>query len=285
MTSKTDVKKRIAKKTPAKPPRGARKHRAKTHRRKQQRRKSTAPNFLATIEARKKRHDRKRRLITVVSVLMMVIGAALLIYPFTPMIRYAIAKPQPVTPYETRLTSLQTPLIVSATTDETETPAVQPTAPQPSSSPVVVKPGTVVRPKSKAVKPKPADNRLVIPKIGVDVAIVEGKDQEAALNKGIWHIPNTSTPDRGGNTVLSGHRFRYLSGPKTLYLLDKLKKGDPIIIYWKGKEYDYAVVMAKIVKPNQVGILDNTKRPQLTIFTCSPLFSTKERLVLIAKPI
>lgn len=197
----------------------------------------------------------------------MAIGVGLLVYPFIPMIRYTLARPAPAATYETVLTDL--PANTTVTTDEGETVALAP----------------VVKPKTGGVRPKPAVNRLVIPKIGVDVAIVEGANQDVALNQGIWHIPGTSSPDRGSNTVLSGHRFRFLSGPRTLYLLDRMEKGDPIIVYWQGKEYDYVITGTRIVKPNQVEILDPSTKSRLTIFTCSPLFTTKERLVLIAKPI
>lgn len=220
----------------------------------------------------------KRRILLVVSLLLMATGAGFLVYPFVPIIKYAIAKPAPVAPYETRLFES-----VMASVSQSQTDPAAPESGNPGERAAAGQ--KVARPSKKAVKPKPRDNRLVIPKIGVDVAIVVSPNQEEALAKGIWHIPGTSFPDRGGNTVLSGHRFRFLSGNRTLYLLDKLKKGDPVIIYWKGKEYDYIVRGERIVKPNQVEILDNTNKPRLTIFTCAPLFSTKERLVLIAEPV
>lgn len=198
------------------------------------------------------RHHWLRR---IVAIGLMVLGAGIVSYPFSPWIVYKLGRPEPVFPYATKLTNAKSAL-----------PAV-------GDKPVV--------PKTNSL---PADDRLVIPKIGVDVTIVAGQD-ERALEKGIWYIPNTSSPDRGGNTVLSGHRFRYLAGPKTLYLLDQMQIGDIIIVYWKGQEYDYQVVERRIVTPDAVEILDPTPEPQLTIFTCTPVFSTKQRLVLVAKPL
>lgn len=212
------------------------------------------------------RHHLKRGLVLALSILLMGTGLGLLVYPFIPMIRYAVVKPAPAATYETALTEL--PANATVVTDEGETLTVAP----------------VEKPRTGSVRPKPPANRFVIPKIGVDVAIVEGS-QDDALNRGIWHIPGTSSPDKGSNMVLSGHRFRFLSGPRTLYLLDRMEKGDPMIVYWQGKEYDYVVTGKRIVRPNQVEILDATDKPRLTVFTCSPLFSTKERLVLIAKPL
>lgn len=186
---------------------------------------------------------------------LMVLGAGIASYPFSPWLVYKLRRPEPVFPYATKLAEVNTAL-----------PAV-------SDKPVI--------PLANRI---PADDRLVIPKIGVDVEIVAGQD-ERALEKGIWHIPNTSSPDRGGNTVLSGHRFRYLAGPKTLYLLDQMQIGDIIIVYWKGVEYDYRVTERRVVLPDAVEILDPTPESRLTIFTCTPVFSTKQRLVLFAKPL
>ena len=53
-------------------------------------------------------------------------------------------------------------------------------------------------------------DRLLIPKIGVNAPIVESSNANYGLSKGSWLVPNTSTPDKGGNTVITGHRFKYL---------------------------------------------------------------------------
>lgn len=135
---------------------------------------------------------------------------------------------------------------------------------------------------SKNLKPIPKENTLVIPKIGVDTEILEGTDAKI-LNQGIWHRPKTGTPDAGGNIVLAGHRYMYASGPKTFYSLDKLKNEDKIIIFWQEKEYIYQVFETKVVSPNAVEIEDATAEPTLTLFTCTPLFTQTNRLVVRAK--
>lgn len=183
------------------------------------------------------------------SLTSLLLGIVILAIPFSPWILYHALSPAPRLPYSTRL---------QGTSYFPDIPA--------------------------APKKVPADNRLVIPKIGVDNQIVEGKD-ERALYRGIWHYPTSSTPDRGGNTVLTGHRFQYLAGPHTLYLLDQVQVNDVIIVYWKGVEYDYKVVDRQVMNPDRVDILNDTPTPRLTIFTCTPIFSTKQRLVLFAEPI
>ncbi len=193
---------------------------------------------------------RSPRIRITLSLTSLLLGLVILAIPFAPWILFHTLRPAPVFPYPTRLAG--TPYLPTIPT--TKQPAI------------------------------PEGNRLVIPKIGVDVDIVEGQD-ERALWRGIWRFPASSTPDRGSNTVLTGHRFQYLSGPRTLYLLDQMQVGDLIIVYWRGQEFDYRIRERRIVNPDAVSILDDTSNPQLTIFTCTPVFSTKQRLVLIADPI
>jgi|SRR3989344_350100 len=127
----------------------------------------------------------------------------------------------------------------------------------------------------------PSDNRVVIPKIALDEQIWQGSSPKL-LNKGVWARPATSTPPDGSNTVLTGHRFTY-DGPATFYSLDKVVKGDKIVLYWQGKEYDYTVTETKVVPPEAIEIEKATKDKQLTVYTCTPLWSAKNRLVVVAK--
>lgn len=130
-------------------------------------------------------------------------------------------------------------------------------------------------------KDTPSDNRLVIPKIALDEHIYTG-DSAYLVNKGVWARPNTSTPPKGGNTVLVGHRFTY-DGPATFYSLDKVAKGDNIVVYWEGKEYDYQVETISVVPPTAIEVEAPTKDAQLTLYTCTPLWSAKNRLVIVSK--
>lgn len=124
-------------------------------------------------------------------------------------------------------------------------------------------------------------NRLVIPKIGVNISLVGGDSEQYALSQGAWIMPGTSTPDSGSNTVVSGHRFRYTPPHEsTFYLLDKLTDGDVFQVFWEGQEYRYKVVSSIIVSPYAQEVLDSTEHATFTMVTCNPLFSTKERLVV-----
>jgi len=127
-------------------------------------------------------------------------------------------------------------------------------------------------------------NRLIIPKIGVDIPIVDSQNSTWALARGAWRLPETSTPDQGSNTAIAGHRFKYLPPNNlTFYLLDKLQAGDGLVIVWSGKEYDYQVVESKIVPPSEVSVLAPTEKAIITLITCDPIWTQKNRLIVIAE--
>ncbi len=126
------------------------------------------------------------------------------------------------------------------------------------------------------------DKFLVIPKMGVAAPILEGGIERLA--EGIWLLPDTSTPDQGGNTVITAHRWKYKPpDPRTFYNIDKMQAGDVITLKWKGKKYYYQVFSVFIVTPDQTEILYPTKDPILTLFSCAPLYETTFRQVVQAK--
>lgn len=144
---------------------------------------------------------------------------------------------------------------------------------------VFSEPQPVDTPEARAVIDRSYDH-VIIPKISLDQKIWFG-DNEKLVNKGVWHIPRSSTPDKGSNTVLVGHRFSY-QDPAVFYHLDKVDVGEPIIVAYDGTLYTYRVQERKIVDPTAVHIEDPTSDNRLTIYTCHPLWSTRQRLVLIA---
>ena len=104
----------------------------------------------------------------------------------------------------------------------------------------------------------------------------------AVLARGIWRWPAGSTPDKGGNTVLVGHRFTYTNPKGVFYALNDVSVGDTIGVVWQGKAYVYVVSATEVVPPSDVRILDPTTIPTLTLYTCTPIWWPKDRLVVIA---
>ncbi len=126
-------------------------------------------------------------------------------------------------------------------------------------------------------------NRLVIPTIGVHIAIVEG-ETDSVLYRGAWRRPNSSTPDKGGNTVITGHRFHYIPpNNKTFYNLNKLEIGSKVFIFWNEVEYVYQIYDKFVVEPNQTEIEGPMQENILTLYTCHPLWTADQRLVVRGK--
>jgi len=142
----------------------------------------------------------------------------------------------------------------------------------------------VIKSKPGAVRP-PKDNMLVIPSLHLQETIYDGYPY-TALSKGVWHSSQGSTPDKGSNTVIAGHRFTYHGfqrGGAAFYNLDKLKSGDQIVVFWHGVRYDYQVFRNFVVQPTQLSIEDPTVKPQLTLYTCTPLWTSTDRLIVTAE--
>ena len=118
----------------------------------------------------------------------------------------------------------------------------------------------------------------------VNADIIEGKTDED-LHKGVIHQEGSAFPSQyGGNVVITGHRWYPGDGEfsKVFQNIDKLKKDDKIIIEYKGKKYIYSVRDWSIVETTDTKFLEHTSESQLTIYTCHPKFTSKQRLVYIA---
>ncbi len=120
---------------------------------------------------------------------------------------------------------------------------------------------------------------IKIPKIGVDRVVVEGVSV-ADLKKGPGHFPDTAMPGQLGNMVVSGHRTTY-GAP--FNRLDELEIGDEIVVYDRSGPFKYLVSEKKVVKPTAVEVLDPSSDARLTLTTCHPKFSARERLIIVAQ--
>lgn len=127
----------------------------------------------------------------------------------------------------------------------------------------------------------PDDNTLVIPSMGSQEVVYDGPTT-ATLSKGVWRVPTASDPTQGSNTVLAGHRFTYTQPQSVFYNLDKVKIDDKIVLYWNREKYTYKVTNIAVVPPTAVEIQAPTDTPMLTLYTCTPLWSASDRLVVQA---
>jgi sortase A len=119
---------------------------------------------------------------------------------------------------------------------------------------------------------------LRIPRIGVDKAIIEGVGVPD-LKKGPGHYPGTPAPGQPGNAAIAGHRTTY-GAP--FYRLDELRVGDDILVTTRQGRFHYEVDGTRTVKPSQTEVLAQGDGARLTLTTCTPRFSARQRLVVTA---
>lgn len=138
-------------------------------------------------------------------------------------------------------------------------------------------------------KPSVKDDRIIIPKIGVDIAY--GKGQYALDHGAEWRRPDSGNPADGGNFVIAAHRFTLAATPadtaikSPFYHIDKLIKGDKIIIDYGGARYGYEVSEILQVAPDRVDIEDPSSESKLTLYSCTLGGSRDGRIVIIADPL
>ncbi|MCU1345575.1 MAG: peptidase family protein [Acidimicrobiia bacterium] len=120
---------------------------------------------------------------------------------------------------------------------------------------------------------------LRIPKIGVDDVVVAGVGRDD-LKKGPGHYPETPLPGQQGNAAIAGHRTTF-GAP--FGRVDELKPGDDIEVSTRTGTYHYRVnALPKIISPNDFSVIANTPTPTLTLTSCHPRYSAKQRIVITA---
>lgn len=121
---------------------------------------------------------------------------------------------------------------------------------------------------------------LTIPAIGLaDLVVYEGVDT-ATLRNGPGHMPTTPLPGQPGNAVLSGHRTTH---GRPFFDFDQLAIGDRVEVETSIGTHVYEVREISVVLPNDVWVTDPRPGGWLTMTTCEPKFSARQRLVVWAE--
>jgi sortase A len=118
-----------------------------------------------------------------------------------------------------------------------------------------------------------------IPRIDLDVVVVEGTGTEE-LRKGPGHYATTAYPwEETGRVGIAGHRTTYGS---PFWSLDELAPGDRIVLATEFGIFTYRVTESRIIDPSDGSVLAPTEEPSLVLTTCHPRFSAAQRLVVFA---
>lgn len=137
---------------------------------------------------------------------------------------------------------------------------------------------------AKLPAPTVKDNRIIIPKIGVNIHYAPGT---AALNAGAqWRYPERGNPETGGNFIIAAHRLTIEPTPwgtvikSPFYNIDKLAIGDKIFVDYLGSRYAYNIAKIFNVLPTQTEIEAPSDTPILTLYSCDLTGSATGRVVI-----
>ncbi|MCY3561620.1 MAG: sortase [bacterium] len=131
--------------------------------------------------------------------------------------------------------------------------------------------------------------RIIIPSIDVDEVVVAGVEVDD-LRKGPGHYSATPLPGQPGNAAIAGHRTTY-GAP--FGRIDELSAGDTIIVETLQGRFDYRVLPGqpgmgghdlgfRIVAPTALEVLDDVGDNRLTLTSCHPKYSSRQRIIVHA---
>jgi sortase A len=120
---------------------------------------------------------------------------------------------------------------------------------------------------------------LRVPKVGLEAVVFEGVTTET-LTKGPGHMPGTPLPGQPGNSVISGHRTTY---GRPFHDFDLLEPGDRVSVQTRIGNHVYEVRESFIVAPTDVWVIEPRDGAWLTLTTCHPKYSARERLIVVAE--
>ncbi|MEY4338567.1 MAG: hypothetical protein RLZ14_417 [Actinomycetota bacterium] len=122
---------------------------------------------------------------------------------------------------------------------------------------------------------------LRIERINLDWTVVEGV-RVRDLQNGPGHFPETPMPGQFGNAAIAGHRTTY-GAP--FGNLDQLQIGDLIEVGTLAGVYKYSVTGTQVVPPDAYSLVIPTADfnvATLTLSTCTPKYSARQRLIIKA---
>lgn len=211
-------------------------------------------------EKRLKSLDRLLNTYTIIGVVLIVIATILLVTPALPYIWYRL---------NGGATEDEIAQITQALEEQPDTPEPPDTPPEEPELPPID-------------RSLPSTNMIIISSIGVNSEIQEGENGSAALENGIWRVPNFGTPEDTISVILAGHRFGYIywssdfRTKSSFFNLPKTGVGDEVTLIWGQREYTYEIYEAKD------GTYIDDYDADLILYTCR-LFNSPVRVFRYAK--
>ena len=126
-----------------------------------------------------------------------------------------------------------------------------------------------------------AIGRLRVPRLGVDMVMVEGTDS-ATLKRGPGRDRRTFMPGEGKLVYVAGHRTTY-SAP--LARIDALRPGDRVTVEMPYGTFVYTVTRHRIVDDQDLSVLKSDRHEEIALQACHPRFFASQRYIVWAAPV
>ncbi len=121
--------------------------------------------------------------------------------------------------------------------------------------------------------------RIEVARMDAKFVFVAGTGNKS-LKKAPGHYAGTVLPGERGTVGIAGHRTTYL-GP--FRRLNRMRRGDRVKLTMPYGRFSYRVEGQRVVSPQHTAVLRPTRRDQLVLTTCTPLYSAKRRIVVTAR--
>ncbi|HXG75155.1 MAG TPA: class E sortase [Gaiellaceae bacterium] len=123
--------------------------------------------------------------------------------------------------------------------------------------------------------------RLVVPRLGLDVVVVNGTDPDD-LRRGPGRHLETAMPGERALVYVAGHRTTFGAPFSDI---DRLRAGDRITLEVPYARLEYRVVRHRIVDDNDLSVLRSRGREELVLQACHPRFFSSQRYLVYARPV
>ena len=132
---------------------------------------------------------------------------------------------------------------------------------------------------SRALHKGDAVGRLRIGRIGLNMFVVQGTDDET-LKKGPGHYLTTGLPGEGRLIYIAGHRTTYLA---PFSHINDIRDGDFMTLTVPYGTFTYRAFRHYIVKSDDLSVLVNHGREILRLQACHPRFFATNRYIVDAR--
>jgi sortase A len=123
--------------------------------------------------------------------------------------------------------------------------------------------------------------RLSVPRLGVDVVVVNGTST-GDLRRGPGRHTETFMPGEGELVYVAGHRTTYGAPFSDI---DDLEPGDPITVELPYGTVEYRVTRHRVVDDADLTVLESRGREELVLQACHPRFFASQRYLVYARPV